>query len=167
MSLLLKYPEPQKNLPPPSPLPHKFKRNGHVRIEADIWKLSSQRQLCITKISGTSTSPNIKCKYEIDSPIEKNPSVPERTHLCIIGGGFPHFVFARNKKRWSKWFKSLRINEVEKIREALRGKRWSRKLITANFKIHVQPMLKTLVMQAQTPLFRIFIMEAELKSWRS
>lgn len=71
MSLLLKYPEPQKNLPPPSPLPHKFKRNGHVRIEADIWKLSSQRQLCITKISRTSTSPKIKCKYEIDSPIEK------------------------------------------------------------------------------------------------
>ena len=34
MSLLLKYPEPQKNLPSPSP--HKFKRNGHVRIEADI-----------------------------------------------------------------------------------------------------------------------------------
>ena len=34
MSLLLKYPEPQKK--PTSPLPHKFKRNGHVRIEADI-----------------------------------------------------------------------------------------------------------------------------------
>ena len=65
--------------------PQNFKRNGHARIEADIWKLSSQRRLCITKIVRASTSPSIKCKYEIDFPIEKNPAVPGRTHLCIIG----------------------------------------------------------------------------------
>ena len=55
----------------------------------------------------------------------------------------------RNKKRWPKWFKSLRINEVDKIRKALRGRRRSQKLITANFKIHVQLRLDFLVMQAQ------------------